>query len=220
VTGTARIRASVVVEIERNSEPRLHVGVIIDDLDVVRYLTWRTVQVSRMNTIYLLVAGLCLCCLAIRTGYELLKKAGRVDARNRAIFIVVFVAMCVMLMSWPAMCPRDPWRIAVPGIVRWLGLGMATTALVLALGGLVQLRGVENIDHLVTTALFSRIRHPMYAGFILWIVGWVVRDGAVVSLAVGLVCIGNILYWRRLEESALETRYGEDYRTYRQRTWF
>jgi protein-S-isoprenylcysteine O-methyltransferase Ste14 len=79
---------------------------------------------------------------------------------------------------------------------------------------------VENIDHLVTTGLFSRIRHPMYAGFILWIVGWVVRDGAVVSLAVGLVGIGNILYWRRLEERALESGYGEVYRTYRQQTWF
>ena len=173
-----------------------------------------------MDSTYLLVAGLCLCCLATRTSYELLKKAGKVDAENRALFVVVFVAMCAMLISWPVMCPRDPWRIAVPSIVRWLGLGMATAALALALGGLVQLRGVENIDHLVTTGLFSRIRHPMYAGFILWIVGWVMRDGAVVSLAVGLVGIGNILYWRRLEERALASSYGEVYRTYRQRTWF
>jgi protein-S-isoprenylcysteine O-methyltransferase Ste14 len=59
----------------------------------------------------------------------------------------------------------------------------------------------------------------MYAGFILWIVGWVVREGAVVSLAVAVVCIGNILCWRRLEERALESQYGEIYRTYRQRTW-
>jgi protein-S-isoprenylcysteine O-methyltransferase Ste14 len=60
----------------------------------------------------------------------------------------------------------------------------------------------------------------MYAGFVLWIAGWVVRHGAVASLAVGFVCIGNILYWRSLEESALESRYGEDYRVYRQGTWF
>jgi protein-S-isoprenylcysteine O-methyltransferase Ste14 len=60
----------------------------------------------------------------------------------------------------------------------------------------------------------------MYAGFVLWIVGWVVRYGAVASLAVGLVGIGNILYWRHIEEGALESLYGDDYRVYRQGTWF
>jgi len=173
-----------------------------------------------MDNAYLLVAGLCLIGLAIRSSYELLKKAGKVDTKNTPIFAVVFLAMCVMLASWPALCPRDPWRIAFPGIVRWIGLGAVTAALALAVGGLVQLRGLENIDHLVTTGLFSRIRHPMYAGFILWIAGWVMRYGAVVSFAVGVVCVANILFWRRLEEDALESHYGEDYRRYRSGTWF
>jgi len=93
-------------------------------------------------------------------------------------------------------------------------------ALVLAVGGLVQLRGVEHIDHLVTTGLFSRIRHPMYAGFVLWIVGWATSYGALGSLTVGALCIGNILYWRHLEENALEAQYGERYRAYRLGTWF
>jgi protein-S-isoprenylcysteine O-methyltransferase Ste14 len=173
-----------------------------------------------MDRTYLLVAGLCLIGLAIRSSYELLKKAGKVDTKNTAIFAVVFVAMCLMLASWPVMCPLDPWRIAVPGVVRWLGLGVVTAAVALAVGALVQLRGLENIDHLVTTGLFSRIRHPMYTGFILFIAGWVVRHGAVASLVIGVVCIGNILYWRRLEEGALESQYGEDYRSYRRGTWF
>ncbi len=37
---------------------------------------------------------------------------------------------------------------------------------------MIQLKGLENINHLVTTGLFSKIRHPMYDGFILWILGW------------------------------------------------
>ena len=173
-----------------------------------------------MNGTYLLIASLCLLALATRTTYEVLKKAGRVDTQNTAIFAAVFVAMCVMLASWPFLCPLDPWHIALPGVVRWIGLGLVIGALALAIGGLVQLRGLENIDHLVTTGLYARLRHPMYAGFVLWIVGWVVRSGAIASLAVGLVCVGNILYWRRLEEEALEATYGEDYRSYRRGTWF
>jgi protein-S-isoprenylcysteine O-methyltransferase Ste14 len=90
----------------------------------------------------------------------------------------------------------------------------------LALGALFQLKGVENIDHLVTTGLFSRLRHPMYTGFILWILGWAIFYGAVASLVVGCVGIGNILFWGRLEDANLEARYGKSYREYRQGTWF
>jgi hypothetical protein len=43
--------------------------------------------------------------------------------------------------------------------------------------------------------------------------------GAACSAVIGLACIGNILYWRHLEESALESRYAEDYRRYRRTTW-
>ena len=173
-----------------------------------------------MVTTYLIVAGLCLVGLMIRTSYELLKQAGRLGTKNKVIFALVFVAMCAMLASWPVMCPLDPWRILCPGIVEWIGGGMVTAALALMIGGLTQLRGLENIDHLVTTGLFSRLRHPMYVGFVLWIGGWVVCYGAVASFAVGLVCIGNIFYWRHLEEGELESRYGEDYRVYRQGTRF
>jgi protein-S-isoprenylcysteine O-methyltransferase Ste14 len=88
------------------------------------------------------------------------------------------------------------------------------------MGAVIQLRGLEDIDHLVKTGLFSKIRHPMYTGFILWIVGWGVYHNAVISLAAGMVGIGIILYWQGLEEAALESQFGEDYRAYRKETWF
>ena len=173
-----------------------------------------------MNTDYLVFLGLYLGSLIIRTGYEILKKAGRVNAKSTIIFAVVFAAMCLLWASWFSLCPLDPFRFALPDTVRWMALGVVIVGLGLAIGGLVQLRGVENIDHLVTTGLFSKLRHPMYTGFILWILGWATYHGAVVSLVIGCVGIGNILYWRRLEEENLESWYGEDYRAYRQGTWF
>jgi len=173
-----------------------------------------------MNTDYLVFLGLYLGSLVIRTSYELLKKAGRVNPKNMIIFAVVFAVMCLLWASWFSLCPLDPVRFALPDIVRWMALGLVIVGLGLAIGGVVQLRGVENIRHLVTTGLFSKLRHPMYTGFILWIVGWAIYHGAVVSLVMGCVGIGNILYWRRLEEENLESCYGEDYRRYRQGTWF
>jgi protein-S-isoprenylcysteine O-methyltransferase Ste14 len=120
-----------------------------------------------MNTHYLVFLVLYLGCLIIRTGYELFKKAGRVNPKRMIIFAVVFAAMCLLWTSWFSLCPLDPSRFAIPDIVRWVGLGMLILGLGLAIGGVVQLRGLENINHLVTTRLFSKLRHPMYTGFIL-----------------------------------------------------
>jgi protein-S-isoprenylcysteine O-methyltransferase Ste14 len=173
-----------------------------------------------MNPNYLTALVLCLAGLVIRGGYEVLKKAGKIDSENKAVFALVAAAMFLLLTSWLVMCPLDPWHISLPGFVKWIGLGLLICGAGLALAALVQLRGVENIDHLVTGGVFARLRHPMYAGFILWIAGWVVYFGAGVSFFVGLVAVGNILYWRQLEEEKLLVEYGEEYKKYREGTWF
>lgn len=118
------------------------------------------------------------------------------------------------------MCPLDPSPVALPDLVRWTGFALVIIGTGLAVGALVQLRGLENIDRLITTGLFSRLRHPMYTGFLFWIVGWSTYHGALTSFLVGLVGIGNILYWRQLEEQRLESYYGEAYRAFRKQTWF
>jgi protein-S-isoprenylcysteine O-methyltransferase Ste14 len=173
-----------------------------------------------MDRTYLVGLGMCLLGLAIRTGYELFKKAGKVNVESPLVFSVVFVAMCLMLVSWPIMSSSDPIRFDSLGTLHSIGLGARIIGSGLALGALIQLRGVENIDHLITTGLFSKFRHPMYLGFIFWITGWVISSGAVVSSVVGLVGVGNILFWRRLEEEKLSKCYGEIYQKYRQGTWF
>jgi protein-S-isoprenylcysteine O-methyltransferase Ste14 len=135
-------------------------------------------------------------------------------------FAIVFTAMCSLWVCWFAMCPLDPIVVALPDAVRWIGFGMFIIGWLLALGALAQLKGLENIDHLITTGVFRMIRHPMYTGFLLWIIGWGVYHGALMSLLIGIFGIGNILYWRRLEERKLESAYGERYSLYRSQTWF
>jgi protein-S-isoprenylcysteine O-methyltransferase Ste14 len=173
-----------------------------------------------MNTDYLVFLSLYLGSLIIRTGYEILKKAGRINPKSRIVFAVVFAVMCLMWASWFSLCPMDPFRFALPAMVRWIALGVVILGLALAIRGVAQLRGLENISHLVTTGLYSKLRHPIYTGFILWILGWAIYHGAVASLVIGCIGIWNILYWRRLEEENLESWYGDDYREYRRGTWF
>lgn len=173
-----------------------------------------------MQTGYFILVGLYFLGLVTRTVYELWKKTGRIDPKNKIIFAIVFAAMCLMWASWFGLCPLDPFRLVVLPAVKWLGFGLFVVGLVLAIGGMIQLRGVENIDHLVTTSLFAKIRHPMYTGFLLWIFGWAIYHGALLSLLFGLAAVGDILFWRALEEKNLLVEYGDVYLAYRKRTWF
>lgn len=173
-----------------------------------------------MNSEYLILLAVYSTGLLIRAVYESLKKDGKLDRRNWRVFAVVFTAMILMWASWFSLVPLDPWRLALPDPIRWIALGAVVLGLVIAVGALTQLRGVENIDHLVTSGFFSKLRHPMYIGFIAWFLGWSIYHGAIVSLVAGLVGIRSVLNWRQLEDEDLEKRYGHMYREYRAGTWF
>ena len=158
--------------------------------------------------------------LAIRVIYELLKEARRIDPENTAVFVGIFSVMMILWVSWFSLPDADPVPLGLPDTVRWAGLAVFAIGAILAVGALVQLRGVENIDRLVTTGLFRRLRHPMYLGFICWFLGWSIAHDAGASVLIGLVGSGSVLWWRHLEERRLEQQFGDRYLQYRRATWF
>ena len=173
-----------------------------------------------MPAVYIMFVGLYLAGLLARDVYELLKKKDRVDTGDTRVFVAVFSAMIVMWVSWFGMGVTDPLRVEPPVALQWLGLAVVVLGSGLMLSGMWTLKGVENIDHLVTSGPFARIRHPMYVGFVLLILGWGISRGALLSLAIGTLGLGSIAWWRLLEERELETRYGDAYAEYRTTTWF
>jgi protein-S-isoprenylcysteine O-methyltransferase Ste14 len=173
-----------------------------------------------MNNAYFILVIVFIVSLSIRTGYELLKEARKVNPENKIVFAFIFSTMCALWVTWFSLCPIDPFKVNLPDAVQWGGLTTVVAGMFFALGALFQLRGLENIDHLITSGLFAKIRHPMYTGFALWILGWSAYNNAMVSLLIGLIGIVNIVFWRRLEETRLLARYGESYRQYRLKSWF
>jgi hypothetical protein len=95
------------------------------------------------------------------------QESGRVNLKSKILSYLIFSAMCLTWVIWFMMCLVDPYAIDLPVTVRWIGFGVFLLACGLALGALIQLRGLEDIDHLVAGGLFSKLRHPMYAGFLL-----------------------------------------------------
>lgn len=173
-----------------------------------------------MNIDDTILATVFVACLAIRAAYEFLKETRKINPESKPVFAVILTVMLTLWLSWFALCPQDPFQIELPALIRWFGLAVFIVGLVLAFGALIQLRGVENIDHLVTTGFFKKFRHPMYVGFILWILGWGLFHGAIVSLAVGGIGIISVLWWRHLEEARLRIPFGVAYEQYRVTTWF
>lgn len=173
-----------------------------------------------MTDLFPLFAGIFLLCLAVRGTYELLKEAGRINLESTPLFVAIFSTMILLWTSWFTLCPLDPSKVALPEAVTLAGLAIVLSGTILAVGAFIQLRGVENINHLVTTGLFKRLRHPMYTGFISWIVGWGLFHGATTGLAIGAVGIVCILWWRHLEERRLGVQFGADYVRYRSTTWW
>ena len=173
-----------------------------------------------MKASFILLIAIYLLCNATRFYYEILKKNGKIDIESKLFFAFIFSIMCLMWISWFSACPQDIWHLGLPTVIKWAGLGVFILGALLAFGALFQLRGVENINHLVTNGLFARFRHPMYTGFILWIIGWAIYHDAIISSIAGIPGIANILYWRYLEDRDLEKKYGLIYANYRSQTWF
>jgi protein-S-isoprenylcysteine O-methyltransferase Ste14 len=173
-----------------------------------------------MRDSFLILTGLFLFSLSIRSVYELLKEARKINPESRLIFILIFSAMCILWVSWFGLCVEDLPDMNLPDFISWIGLAIFIIGTFLSFGALIQLRGVENIKHLVTNGLFTKIRHPMYVGFIFWILGWSLYHKALTSLVVGIPGIASVFWWRHLEDKRLEVQFGDDYKHYRLKTWF
>src|SRR4030042_1481765 len=98
-----------------------------------------------MDNGFLISAILFCLCLVLRSVYEHLKEARKIDPENKLIFAAIFASMSILWISWFNLCPLDPLRMELPDPVRWFGFGIFLIGTVLAVGALIQLRGVGNI---------------------------------------------------------------------------
>jgi protein-S-isoprenylcysteine O-methyltransferase Ste14 len=112
----------------------------------------------------------------------------------------------------------QPFWAHVAGLVLVLaGLGLAVWARIyLGRNWGVSMAQKQNPE-LVTSGPYRWIRHPIYSGVILAIIGTAMSMGWAV-LVPGSVAAGYFVYAARREERNLETELGEPYRSYRARS--
>lgn len=168
---------------------------------------------------YFLLVAVCTVTHVVRTIYEVLKYK-KILTPNKLTFIIIFINMAVLWISWIALCSIDSFKINLPGILHDFGLWLCITGLTIFVTALFTIKTLETYEgDLITKGIYSKIRHPMYTGFILWSIGFPIYFGAVFSAILLLVFIANILFWRYLEEIELEKRF-PDYKFYKTKTLF
>ena len=110
------------------------------------------------------------------------------------------------------------------GTARWVGLGLCLIGLAgvivsrYTLGRSFSIR--PKATALVTNGIYSRIRNPIYVSGIIFIAGAAVMCWQPYFLAIVAVMIPMQIMRARREARVLEEKFGNEYREYRQRTWF
>ncbi len=149
----------------------------------------------------------------------------REDRSNRWV-IWAFSALGLLNGYLPAYTDRiDLWTIDGDA-VRWLGV------ILFAVGGAIRiwpvfvlgyrfsgLVAIQPGHELVTSGIYSVIRHPSYLGLLTNSLGWSLAFRSGVGAVITVLLVPPLIARIRAEEDLLRSEFGEAYENFRARTW-
>jgi protein-S-isoprenylcysteine O-methyltransferase Ste14 len=129
----------------------------------------------------------------------------------------------MILLAWDLV--RRLGGAEVVASLRPAGVISVVVGLALAVGGAVTLRAnysstvlIREGHELVDRGLYRFVRHPIYLGALLVVLGLPLATSSWIALPPMLLLIPLILYRIRIEERLLLEEFGEEYRSYMRRT--
>jgi protein-S-isoprenylcysteine O-methyltransferase Ste14 len=171
------------------------------------------------KNLFLITAIICIFTNIVRFIYEIMKHKKILKA-NKLTFVIIFTNMALLWASWFTLCENDSFHIELPVIIRYLGILLSGAGLIIFIVALATIKSLESYEgDLITKGIYSKIRHPMYLSFILWLIGMPVFYGAIYAAILSLPFIANVLFWRHLEEKELTGRFSA-YADYKKKTIF
>jgi len=132
--------------------------------------------------------------------------------------LLIAFAATVLLDRSPNLF-ADPFLTVVGGIVALAGVVLIFVA-INTMGKAVQVDAAPKEGAgLVTRGVYARLRHPIYTGIAVVIVGFVLRGITLAGAIVGAVALVYLWFKSRYEEKLLAARYPE-YEAYKRSTLF
>jgi protein-S-isoprenylcysteine O-methyltransferase Ste14 len=155
-------------------------------------------------------------------------RAHRWREREASPFRVLLPAWIVMWIGIGVL--TGPWRAAAFYSTPWswppAALLFATGIMIYSssgaqfswaqLGGLPELRPRNDDQHLVTTGIRSRVRHPIYLAHLCEMLAWSLGTGLAVCWFLTAFAIATGAVMIRMEDAELEKRFGAEFISYRQ----
>lgn len=141
-----------------------------------------------------------------------------------AILVITFTLLFWHELDWGILGRRiwpEPPLIAGAGfLATLLGLGVAVWARI-HLGELWSDKVVLKVDHqLIRTGPYARMRHPIYSGVLLGVLGTAVVLGRVRGLLAFLVLLVNYAIKARREDKLLSNSFPDEFRAHTQHAGF
>ena len=154
-------------------------------------------------------------------------RAHRWRANERSPFRVLIPAWIVMWLGMGAL--TGPWRSLaiystpwswIPAVLLFaIGIYIYSRAGAhfswSQLGGLPEVRSNHPDDHLVTTGIRSRVRHPVYLAHLCEMLAWSTGTGLLVCWLLTATAIATGTVMIRMEDAQLEKRFGIEFERYR-----
>jgi protein-S-isoprenylcysteine O-methyltransferase Ste14 len=135
--------------------------------------------------------------------------------------LVPFLYMFPLLVAW--FSPKN-FGFGYPQLVN-VSLAVGITGLLLWMLSMIHLGKslavLPGADTLVAHGVYRYIRHPIYVGITLTLLGLLFACGSVFGMVYLVVVVIPLnLFRARQEEQALAEKFGEHYLQYRNKTWF
>jgi protein-S-isoprenylcysteine O-methyltransferase Ste14 len=113
----------------------------------------------------------------------------------------------------------DSTNIVGLQFLSFIGGFLFISGIILGISAIVELWGPGMENKLVITGVYKYLRHPMYYGAILIILGYPLFFLKLLSFFVSFVYVAVLLYWRHMEEISLPKKF-KRYKEYKKKTWF
>jgi len=148
----------------------------------------------------------------------------REDRANRWV-IPVFGWLGALVVVLPVVHDRGH-VLPIDGLaLRWAGVAIFAIGLALRLwpvyllgnrfSGLV---AIQEGHTLLTTGIYSIIRHPSYLGLLLSCLGWALAFNSIAGVVLTVLMLVPVVARIRAEEALLANQFGAEYEAYRART--
>jgi len=146
--------------------------------------------------------------------------------KSRGTFVAFVIALMTEMFGWPLfifiLSPLFDIPNIAPKFFQSVGHWPSTIGTAISLVGIVLIafgwRKIHRATGLVTAGLYRYLRHPQYAGILLFTFGWILHWPTVLTLVLWPILTFAYVWLARKEEKQALEEFGEAYKEYMRQT--